>query len=519
VDSAGNAYITGYTGSTEADFPVLGGPDLTFNGSTYDAFVAKVSVSAAGPLASITVTPNPAAVTVGATQTFTATGADAFGNPVSISPTWSTNAGTMTDNVLTAQTTPATGRYVTATVGSISGSAVVNVVAGPLASITVTPNPATVFIGATQAFSASGADAFGNAVTISPTWSTNAGTMINNVLTAQATPANGLHVTATVGSVSGSAVVNVVAGAISGTVYANSVAPANVLAGAYVSVCGVNNFCKTTSTDANGQYLVTGLPDGSYFAAANPPAGSSLVPRDIRPLVLSGGNTLTGQDIVLRDPAPFPVGTTIEPSYPAGGGTVEVFMSHPFTLTTHGCAGGTASVQMLNGATVALSGPMLEGPSGTYSLSSTGLGFHGNVQVTITLVCPVGGTTVINADLYLDPSGLVKDTNGSPIAGATVGLLYSDTALGPFLPVPDGDALMSPSNRNNPDTTDAEGLFGWDVMAGFYKVRAAKAGCVSPTDPGQAFVETAVMQIPPPVTDLELVLSCGYRLYLPLIIR
>jgi hypothetical protein len=43
VDSAGNAYVTGYTGSTEATFPVLGGPDLTFNGGIVDAFVAKVN--------------------------------------------------------------------------------------------------------------------------------------------------------------------------------------------------------------------------------------------------------------------------------------------------------------------------------------------------------------------------------------------------------------------------------------------------------------------------------------------
>src|SRR5205814_1273329 len=43
VDSVGNAYITGNTSSTEATFPVTGGPDLTFNGGFYDdAFVAKV---------------------------------------------------------------------------------------------------------------------------------------------------------------------------------------------------------------------------------------------------------------------------------------------------------------------------------------------------------------------------------------------------------------------------------------------------------------------------------------------
>jgi hypothetical protein len=44
VDNTGNAYVTGYTASTQDSFPVIGGPDLTFNGRT-DAFVAKISYS------------------------------------------------------------------------------------------------------------------------------------------------------------------------------------------------------------------------------------------------------------------------------------------------------------------------------------------------------------------------------------------------------------------------------------------------------------------------------------------
>ena len=47
VDGSGNAYVTGYAISTEAQgFPVTVGPDLTHNGGT-DAFVAKVSASGA----------------------------------------------------------------------------------------------------------------------------------------------------------------------------------------------------------------------------------------------------------------------------------------------------------------------------------------------------------------------------------------------------------------------------------------------------------------------------------------
>jgi hypothetical protein len=46
VDGVGNAYVTGYTNSTEADFPVTVGPFLTSSGD-YDAFVAKIDASGA----------------------------------------------------------------------------------------------------------------------------------------------------------------------------------------------------------------------------------------------------------------------------------------------------------------------------------------------------------------------------------------------------------------------------------------------------------------------------------------
>jgi hypothetical protein len=43
LDSTGNAYVVGVTGSDEASFPVSAGPDLTYNGGDTDAFVAKIS--------------------------------------------------------------------------------------------------------------------------------------------------------------------------------------------------------------------------------------------------------------------------------------------------------------------------------------------------------------------------------------------------------------------------------------------------------------------------------------------
>jgi hypothetical protein len=144
------------------------------------ASVATVTVTA-GPLATITVTPNPATLAVGAQQQFTAVGRDAAGNVVPITPVWSTvnppgtiNAGT---GLFTAGTTVGTfANSVRATSGSIFGTATVIVTAGPLLTITVTPDPVTLGHGVQQTFTATGRDAGGNVVAINPAWTvTNGG--------------------------------------------------------------------------------------------------------------------------------------------------------------------------------------------------------------------------------------------------------------------------------------------------------------------------------------------------------
>ena len=47
LDSEGNAYVAGDTGSAEGSFSPTAGPDLTFNGGGQDAFIAKVDSSGA----------------------------------------------------------------------------------------------------------------------------------------------------------------------------------------------------------------------------------------------------------------------------------------------------------------------------------------------------------------------------------------------------------------------------------------------------------------------------------------
>ncbi len=152
---------------------------------------------------------------------------------------------------------------------------------------------------------------------------------------------------------------------------------------------------------------------------------------------------------------------------------------------------------------------MVEGLAGTYTATLAPLDVGGTATIEMSILCPGSSTpTITEFDVYIDPSGWVRTVGGSPIVGATVKLYRSDSASGPFEMVSNGSAIMSPQNRTNPDTTDADGHFGWDVIAGYYKVRAEKAGCTLPNST-QTYVESRVMEIPPPVFDLDLRLDCG----------
>jgi hypothetical protein len=294
--------------------------------------------------------------------------------------------------------------------------------------------------------------------------------------------------------------------------------------GAYVQLCprGGGPCVWSGVTDEDGGYAAAGLADGDYVVTAYPPPESCEQPATIGPLTIAGGSSLTEQDIWLGScPIEPPPGTRISPSRSGGSGVPVVHWRDTLELTTQGCAGGSASYELWQGATLLRSGPMAESPPGTYQATITPLHpNHGRAEIRITIACPGGGTETSEFAIYIDPSGTVRTLGGTPVVSATVTLYFFDDASQEFVQVPDGDAIMSPENRTNPDRTDANGHFGWDVVAGFYTVRAEKEGCVAPFNPEQSYVETDVLVIPPPVTDLDLRLDCGTnKVYLPLLLR
>ena len=267
--------------------------------------------------------------------------------------------------------------------------------------------------------------------------------------------------------------------------------------------------CRVRNTDQTGRYRATGLADGTYEITAHPPAESN--DRAASTQATIAGADITAPDIVLGPgPQRPPAGTSVESIRESDEGIPVVLVGTSPALATSGCPNGTATFEITLDGEVIASGGLSESPagSGQYSGQTGPLNAVGDADVSIAIDCPATPDETVEFGLYIDPSGHVRDSLGAPVAGATVELLRSANPAGPFIPVPDGSAVMSPSNRTNSDLTDADGHFGWDVVAGYYKVRASKDGCVSNADRSAEFAESHVMTIPPPVTNLDIRLYC-----------
>ena len=364
---------------------------------------ASVTVTAAA-LATITVTPNSSALALGGIQTFTATGKDASGNVISpLTFTWSVVAGGGTivsgTGVFTAGTVAGTfSNTVKATSGSVSGFATVGVNAGAAATITVTPTPDTLAIGATQQFAAVIKDAAGNILPISPNWSVAAGggTISGTGLFTAGTVAGTYSNTATasVGSIAGSATVTVTAGAL--TLITVTPNPKDLAVGAKQTFTAAGK-------DANGN-TVSVTPTWS---------------------VVAGGGTIVSDSGVFT-----------------AGSTSGVF---PNTVkATSGTVSGYATVTVGSGvvATITVSPTPINMATGvSQQFTAVGRDAHGNV-VPISPTWSTVGAGAINSSSGLFTAGAagafpdtVRATSGS-ISGVGVVNIVAAGALAAIIVTP-----------------------------------------------------------------------------------
>jgi hypothetical protein len=283
--------------------------------------------------------------------------------------------------------------------------------------------------------------------------------------------------------------------------------------GAPVQICRQGGACVTRTSNSDGEYRASNLTAGTYTITAFPPSSDYTSATVSNVTVRGPDDPPTIQDVMLGGPpSPPPPGTEITNIGTNDDGIPVAYWGDPLELTTTGCEGAAATYQVVLHGQVVRSGSLAEGDPGIYSATIAPLiPNSGDGEVNIELDCPPGSpddVEEVDFGIYIDPSGVIRDTKGNPIEGAIVTLFRSATPQGPFFPVADGSAIMSPSNRANPDFSRADGRFGWDVVAGYYVVTAEKEGCVSAADPARPDAITGVMTIPPPVTDLDLRLNC-----------
>ena len=147
------------------------------------------------------------------TQSFTAQGvySDGSTHDVTSSVSWSSTSGA-TISILGLATAKVLGaNTVTATLGSVTGTADLTVATGRLMSLTVSPATATIAKGLTQSFTVLGtfSDATTQDMTTAVAWSATTGASVTNTGIATGTAAGSVTVTATSGTVNGNAALTV----------------------------------------------------------------------------------------------------------------------------------------------------------------------------------------------------------------------------------------------------------------------------------------------------------------------
>ncbi len=221
-----------------------------------------VVVTRVGDAASVSLTPSSANVVAGGTQAFVGKVLDANGLALTgATITYTVDKGTIAaDGTYTAPTTMGTAT-VTATAGTLSATATVTITAGELKTVTVSPAPPDLAAGQTLTFTAKGYDANNNEVAITPVWSVDNNGVISTA-GVFAGAAGTYTVTATVGSLSGTATANVAGAAAKVTLTASKTTiKAN---GTSVSTI------TATLQDANGNTVVGDSASKVTFTKVGP---------------------------------------------------------------------------------------------------------------------------------------------------------------------------------------------------------------------------------------------------------
>jgi uncharacterized protein YjdB len=339
------------------------------------------------PVASVTVAPATASLTVGQTIQLTATPKDANGNPLSGRViTWQSSDNTIASvNSSGLVTGVGAGGPVTITATSEgqSGTATVNVTLAPVASVTVTPSSANVAITGTVQLTATPKDANGNPLTgRAISWSSSDNTIatVSSSGLVTGVAAGTVTITATSEGKSGTASITV-AGAPVATVIVTP-ASASVQAGQTVQL-------TATLKDANGNILtgrvVTWSSSNTSAASVN---STGLVTANAAgsATITATSEGKTGTSAITVTPVPV-ASVTVTPATAsvATGGTVQLTAT-PKDANGNPLTGRVITWQSSNSAIASVNGSGLVtgvAAGGPVTITATSEGQSGTSAVTV----------------------------------------------------------------------------------------------------------------------------------------
>ena len=192
--------------------------------------------------------------------------------------------------------------------------------------------------------------------------------------------------------------------------------------------------------------------------------------------------------------SPLPQNVTVVPNN--GGingisGTLSVNSIDPITFSYNSCNSATGVDIRIhiadNGTDIAGN---MTGAAPNWTYNTTLYPRTGNATVTYTVYgCSFENITF---NIYVDPAGYIYDINtGKRIAGASVWLQQPNgTGWGN---VPTGKSPPIAQPDINPLTSDADGMYQWDVLPGSYRVHVDALGY----EPANSIV----VSVPPQITD------------------
>jgi uncharacterized protein YjdB len=370
-----------------------------------------VTVTAAA-LSSISVSPSAATLAIGATLGLEATGTYADGSTADLtsSAVWSSSSAAVATVSSGTVTAVATGTAtITAAFGGKSGTATITVSPAKLLSITISPAPATLPMGATLSFKASGLYEGGSTrdVTADVTWSI-ADTSIATI--SNATGSNGRATPVKPGTTTVTATLDGIVGSTTLTVAAPSVVSIAITPNPISLVRGVKTFATAKANYSDGSSVdvtTTGTWAVTNTTIANVSNGAGS--QGLVTAVAVGTTTLTCTFGGITGSAPITVTAptvdtiTISPIAP----TCHVGETLRFTATSVSTAGTSRDVTGMATWTVSPSGILTAvtggggpggGGAGTYRCTAKGSatvtatynGISGSTPVTVTDAIVVG---------------------------------------------------------------------------------------------------------------------------------